>query len=98
MDDIHYLHFGIILWGITGVVTVVVSLWTKPIPEEYLYRQGRGREKVGGGGYRLRIPETRWAEHSQSRVCVCRLDPDLEIDTGSFCYEGPPNALPQSVQ
>ncbi len=61
-------------------------------------KEGEERKLGGWGGYRLRIPETRWAEHSQSRVCVCRLDPDLEIDTGSFCFEGPPKALPPSVQ
>eukprot|EP00095_Tigriopus_kingsejongensis_P001027 snap_masked-scaffold587_size153100-processed-gene-0.18 protein:Tk01027 transcript:snap_masked-scaffold587_size153100-processed-gene-0.18-mRNA-1 annotation:"hypothetical protein DAPPUDRAFT_215063" len=36
--DVHYLHFGIILWFITGVVAIVVSLLTAPIPEESLYR------------------------------------------------------------
>ncbi len=38
VGDIHYLHFGLLLWGITGVVCVAVSLATKPIPEECLYR------------------------------------------------------------
>ena len=49
MDDIHYLHFGILLWGITGVVCILVSLITKPIPEENLYRLtywSRRSEKV----------------------------------------------------
>ncbi|TRY79758.1 hypothetical protein TCAL_10793 [Tigriopus californicus] len=36
--SIHYLHFGIILWGITGIVTIVVTLLTDPIPEKHLYR------------------------------------------------------------
>ena len=38
VKDIHYLHFGILLWGITGIVAIVVSLVTDPIPEESLYR------------------------------------------------------------
>ena len=38
IDDIHYLHFGIILWAITGIVIIAVSLMTPPIPEESLYR------------------------------------------------------------
>lgn len=38
VDDIHYLHFGIILWGITGVVTIFISLLGDPIPKECLYR------------------------------------------------------------
>ena len=38
MDDIHFLHFGILLWGIAGIVAIVVSLMTEPLPEENLYR------------------------------------------------------------
>ena len=38
VDNIHYLHFGIILWGLTGFITIAISLLTKPIPEECLYR------------------------------------------------------------
>lgn len=38
VDDIHYLHFGILLWFITGIVAIGVSLITDPIPEESLYR------------------------------------------------------------
>ena len=38
VDDIHYLHFGLLLWGITGVVAIAVSLCTRPIGEEHLYR------------------------------------------------------------
>lgn len=36
--NIHYLHFGILLWGITGIVTICVTLLTDPIPEKHLYR------------------------------------------------------------
>ena len=38
MDRIHYLHFGILLFGIAGSVSIIVSLLTPPIPEESLYR------------------------------------------------------------
>ncbi|XP_038054726.1 sodium/glucose cotransporter 4-like [Patiria miniata] len=36
--DVHYLYFGILLFVISFVVTIVVSLFTKPIPEKYLVR------------------------------------------------------------
>ncbi|XP_050736167.1 sodium/glucose cotransporter 4-like isoform X1 [Eriocheir sinensis] len=35
---VHYLHFSCILWIITGVVTISISLMTCPIPEHSLYR------------------------------------------------------------
>merc|ERR1719422_1759974 len=35
---VHYLHFGIILWFISTVVTVIVSLLTPPIPDVHLER------------------------------------------------------------
>lgn len=38
IKDVHYLHFGIILFAICIIVTVVVSLFTKPIDEKHLYR------------------------------------------------------------
>ena len=38
VDDIHYLHYGAILFIITGVVTIMISLMTEPIPAEKLYR------------------------------------------------------------
>ena len=38
VDDIHYLHYGAILFLITGVVTIIISLMTEPIPAEKLYR------------------------------------------------------------
>ena len=38
MDDIHYLHFGLLLWFISGVVAISVSLLTPPPPEDSLYR------------------------------------------------------------
>ena len=38
VDDIHYLHYGALLFLITGVVTIAVSLLTPPIPEERLHR------------------------------------------------------------
>ncbi|XP_042881924.1 sodium/glucose cotransporter 5-like [Penaeus japonicus] len=38
VGNVHYLHFSCILWIITGLVTVAVSLLTEPIPTECLYR------------------------------------------------------------
>merc|ERR1719495_73575 len=38
VDQIHYLHFGLLLWFITGCVTVAVSLVTPPPPPESLHR------------------------------------------------------------
>jgi len=38
IDNLHYLHFGFILWIITGIVTILVSLVTEPIPGKYLHR------------------------------------------------------------
>ena len=38
VGNIHYLHFGIILFGISGIVSIIISLVTPPIPEEHLYR------------------------------------------------------------
>ncbi len=38
VGNIHYLHFGVILFAISGVVTIIISLLTPPIPENSLYR------------------------------------------------------------
>ena len=38
VDDIHYLHYGALLFLATGVVTVGVSLLTPPIPAQRLHR------------------------------------------------------------
>merc|ERR1711963_1179026 len=38
VDKIHYLHFGLLLWAISGIVTIGVSLATPPPPEESLPR------------------------------------------------------------
>lgn len=38
VKDIHFLHFSIILWFVSGVVAVGVSLITKPVPEGSLHR------------------------------------------------------------
>ena len=38
VDKVHYLHFGILLWFISGLVAVVVSLMTPPPPEDSLHR------------------------------------------------------------
>ncbi|XP_063869321.1 sodium/mannose cotransporter SLC5A10-like isoform X2 [Scylla paramamosain] len=38
VGNVHYLHFSCILWIITGVVTIAVSLLTEPIADSCLYR------------------------------------------------------------
>ncbi|XP_045030640.1 sodium/glucose cotransporter 1 isoform X1 [Daphnia magna] len=38
VGNVHYLHFGCILFVISLVTTVLVSLITEPIDEKYLYR------------------------------------------------------------
>ncbi|KAK3595789.1 hypothetical protein CHS0354_025425 [Potamilus streckersoni] len=38
IKDIHYLHFGIILFAIVVIVTTVISLLTPPIEDKHLYR------------------------------------------------------------
>ena len=38
VDDIHYLHYGAILFLVTGLATIIISLLTEPIPEEKIYR------------------------------------------------------------
>lgn len=38
VDNVHYLHFGIILFIISAVCTTVISLLTEPIDEKHLYR------------------------------------------------------------
>ena len=38
VKNFHYTHFGVVLFLISGTVTILVSLVTPPIPEEYLYR------------------------------------------------------------
>merc|ERR1711915_662099 len=38
IGKVHYLHFSIILWAISGMVTIAVSLITPPIADDYLHR------------------------------------------------------------
>ena len=33
IKKVHYLHFGILLWGISTIVTIIVSLLTPPIDD-----------------------------------------------------------------
>ena len=40
---VHYLHFGIILFLLSCLVTTVVSLLTKPIDEKYVSSNKYGR-------------------------------------------------------
>jgi len=37
IDGIHYLHYGAIMFVTTGMITVIISLFTKPIPKEQLH-------------------------------------------------------------
>lgn len=34
--NLHYMHFGVMLFGLVGLVTITISLLTKPIAEEYV--------------------------------------------------------------
>ena len=36
VKDVHFLHFGILLFGICTICMWVISLLTKPIPENYV--------------------------------------------------------------
>ncbi|KAL3858076.1 hypothetical protein ACJMK2_012690 [Sinanodonta woodiana] len=38
IKDIHYLHFGIILFAIVVIVTTIISLLTPPIEDKHLYK------------------------------------------------------------
>jgi len=38
IDSVHYLHFGVLLWALTTVITICVSIMTEPIAKDYLYR------------------------------------------------------------
>ncbi|KAL5015928.1 hypothetical protein ScPMuIL_005517 [Solemya velum] len=38
IKKVHYLHFGILLWGISSIVTICISLLTKPIADKHLHR------------------------------------------------------------
>lgn len=38
LRDLHYLHFGIILFLVSTAIAVVITLLTKPIDEKYLHR------------------------------------------------------------
>ena len=38
VDNIHYLHFGLLLCFISGIVTIAVSLMTPPPPPDSLHR------------------------------------------------------------
>ena len=38
IGNVHYLHFGVILFGISGAVAIAVSYLTPPIAEKHLYR------------------------------------------------------------
>ncbi|KAI0208915.1 Sodium/glucose cotransporter 4 [Lamellibrachia satsuma] len=38
ISRVHYLHFGILLFGIVCIVTIVISMLTEPIDEKHLVR------------------------------------------------------------
>jgi len=38
VKNIHFLNFGVILWVISGLITVIVSILTPAINEDYLHR------------------------------------------------------------
>ena len=38
VDDVHYLHYGALLFFATGALTIIISLMTEPISKDKLYR------------------------------------------------------------
>jgi len=38
IKDVHYLYFGMLLFGIVFIIVIVLSLLTKPIPDKHLHR------------------------------------------------------------
>lgn len=36
LTKVHYLHFGLIVFGVTSIVTIAVSLMTKPIDKKHV--------------------------------------------------------------
>ena len=34
VGKLHYLHFGVLVFILTGILTIVISLLTEPIPED----------------------------------------------------------------
>lgn len=36
IKDMHFLHFGMLLFGITNICIWTITLLTKPIPEKYV--------------------------------------------------------------
>ncbi len=44
--DVHYLHFGCILFAISGIVIIVVSLFTKPIDEKHVSNSSLREDKA----------------------------------------------------
>jgi len=37
VGKLHYLHFGVLVFIFTGVLSIIISLLTEPIPEEKVY-------------------------------------------------------------
>jgi hypothetical protein len=36
VKEVHFLHFGILLFGVSTIALWTISLMTKPIPENYV--------------------------------------------------------------
>ena len=87
--SLHYLHFGILLWAFTGLVTIIVSLATDPIPENrqyrflYKYNNVFADELKGQDSLDIccMIRLTYWSRHSKTAR--------VELDTEFSIYEAP---------
>ena len=91
VGNIHYLHFGIILFGISGITSIIISLVTPPIPEENLYRLtfwSRHSTKV-----RVDLDQdTQYGETAASGMNQCSISRHL-ASTGSAGSADPLNFL-----
>ena len=39
VGKLHYLHFGVLVFCLTGIMTVIISFLTEPIPEDRVSRR-----------------------------------------------------------
>ena len=88
ITQVHYLHFGIILWFIVTVATIVISLLTKPIPEKCVsptaYRVTGPRIAI----WRCHKPISKWqwSFHLKAAVLLVRrlATSDRSYNTGPW--------------
>ena len=59
IKDVHYLHFGCILFAIVFISTIIISLLTKPIDDKHVskFKDNLKRNEICRWAYRLeRLP------------------------------------------